>query len=43
LSLERYMCFSKLAEQAYLEQIEPFYTLKIIIFRKYSFQKLTQF
>jgi hypothetical protein len=37
------MCFFPLAEQAYLEQNDPFSTLKILICRKCSFQKQTQF
>jgi hypothetical protein len=31
------------AGKAYLEQREPFSTLKTMIYRQYSFQKLTQF
>jgi hypothetical protein len=37
------MCFFNSAEQDYLEQNEPFFTLKTMISRKYSFQTLTQF
>jgi hypothetical protein len=42
-SMERYMFFFNLAEYTYLEQNEAFFTLKILICRKYSFQKPTQF
>jgi hypothetical protein len=42
-SMEGYMFFFNLAEYAYLEQNEPFSTLKILIYRKHSFQKLTRF
>jgi positive regulator of sigma E activity len=35
--------FLQLCRIAYLEQTEPVSTLKIVIFGKYSFQKLTQF
>jgi hypothetical protein len=38
-----FICFFNLAEEAYLEQNEPFSTLKTMICRKYSFQKQTQF
>jgi hypothetical protein len=34
------MCFFNSAEQAYLEQNESFYTLKVMTFSKYYFQKL---
>jgi hypothetical protein len=37
------MCFLNLAEKSFLEQNERFSTLKTMICRKYSFQKLTQF
>jgi hypothetical protein len=37
------MCFIISAEQTYLQQIDPFSTLKILICRKDSFQKLCQF
>jgi hypothetical protein len=40
---ERYLCFFNFAEYDYLEQNEPFSTMKILIFRKYFFQKITQF
>jgi hypothetical protein len=40
---ERYMYFYNLVEWAFLQQNEPISTLKTMIFRKYSFQKLTQF
>jgi hypothetical protein len=40
---ERYMCLVNSPEYAYLDQNEPFPTLKVMISRKYSFQKLTQF
>jgi hypothetical protein len=40
--LERDMCFFNLAEQSYLEQNDHFFTLKTMIFRMYSCQKLTQ-
>ena len=42
-SLESYWGFFNLAEQAHLEYILPFSALKILISKKYSFQKLTQF
>jgi hypothetical protein len=37
------MCFFPSVESAYLEQKVPISTLKHLIFRKYFFQKLTQF
>jgi hypothetical protein len=37
------MCFFHSAPQAYLEQHDPFSTMKTMIFRMHSFQKLTQF
>jgi hypothetical protein len=37
------MCFFNSAEEAYLDQNDPYSTLKTIICRKYSFQKLTPF
>jgi hypothetical protein len=37
------MYFFNLAEYAYLKQNEPFFTLKTMICRKCSLQKLTQF
>jgi hypothetical protein len=37
------MYFFSSAEKAYLEQNEPSHTLKTMIFRKDSFEKLTQF
>jgi hypothetical protein len=37
------MCFFNLVEQVYLEQNEAFSALASMIFRKYSFQKQTQF
>jgi hypothetical protein len=40
---ERHTCFFHLDEWAYLEQNEPFSTVKTMVFRKYSFQKLTQY
>jgi hypothetical protein len=36
------MCFFLYAEAAYLEQNVPFSTVIILIYRKYSFQKLTE-
>ena len=36
------MCFFHLEERAYLEQNDPFSTLKIVISLKYSLQTLTQ-
>jgi hypothetical protein len=36
--LSRDMCFSNSAEYAYLKQIEPISTLKILISMKYTFQ-----
>jgi hypothetical protein len=36
------MYFFNSAEKVYLEQNEPFLTLKTMILWKYSFQKLTQ-
>jgi hypothetical protein len=36
------MCFFNSAEKSYLELHEPQSTLKVIICRRYSFQKLTQ-
>jgi hypothetical protein len=42
-SFERYMFFFNLSEKACLEQNETFSTLKTMICRKYSFEKLTQF
>jgi hypothetical protein len=37
------MCLFTLAEVVYLEQYEPFSTLKTVICQKYSLQNLTQF
>jgi hypothetical protein len=37
------MCFFTLAELAYLEQNDPFSSMKIMICGKISFKKLTQF
>jgi hypothetical protein len=36
------MCFFISAEEAYLEQNKPFHTMKSMICRSYSFQKVTQ-
>jgi hypothetical protein len=41
--LKRYMCFFHLGEWPYLEQNEPLKTWKILICRKYSFQRVTEF
>jgi hypothetical protein len=43
VDFERYMYLVNSPEYAYLEQNEPFSTLKVMICRKYSFQKLPQF
>jgi hypothetical protein len=37
------MCFINSSEYVYLEQNEPFSTLKTLISKKFAFQKLTQF
>jgi hypothetical protein len=40
---QRYTCVINLLEYAYLEQNEPFSNLKVLMCRKNSFHKLTQF
>jgi hypothetical protein len=41
--MSRDVCFFNLGELAYLKQNDCFPTLKTMIFRKQSFQKLTRF
>jgi hypothetical protein len=43
LQLLAYMDFFRSAEETYLEQTEPFSTLKIMILKKYSLQAIVQF
>jgi hypothetical protein len=40
---QRYLCLFNSAKQAYLEQRDPISTLKYWSWRKYSFQKVSQF